>query len=87
MRGDVEVWYKDFDGMAKKVLSPYGDGTSIAGIRGFNGRFSPPYGDGTTMLNLMKKKTAFSPPYGDGTKSIRSIIKFAGVFAPLRGWY
>ena len=27
LRGEVEVWYKDFDGMAKKVLSPYGDGT------------------------------------------------------------
>ena len=28
LRGEVEVWYKDFDGMAKKVLSPYGDGTT-----------------------------------------------------------
>ena len=28
LRGEVEVWYKDFDGMAKKFLPPYGDGTS-----------------------------------------------------------
>ena len=28
LRGEVEIWYKDFDGMAKKFLSPYGDGTS-----------------------------------------------------------
>ena len=27
LRGEVEVWYKDFDGMAKKFLSPYGDRT------------------------------------------------------------
>lgn len=27
LRGEVEIWYKDFDGMAKKFLSPYGDGT------------------------------------------------------------
>ena len=27
LRGEVEIWYKDFDGMAKKFLPPYGDGT------------------------------------------------------------
>lgn len=49
--------------------------------------FSPPYGDGTATFDIETTNTEFSPPYGDGTKSIRSIIKFAGVFAPLRGWY
>lgn len=47
LRGKVEIWYKDFDGMAKKFSPPYGDGTFeehgfVIGVR-----FSPPYGDGT----------------------------------------
>ncbi len=67
LRGEVEVWYKDFDGMAKKFLSPYGDGTvSKSFINGRN-RFSPPYGDGTTTVANISGKVKFSPPYGDGT--------------------
>ena len=53
LRGEVEIWYKDFDGMAKKFLSPYGDGTinTIAGIN--SEMFSPPYGDGTVYGALL----------------------------------
>ena len=53
MRGEVEIWYKDFDGMAKKFLSPYGDGTYMDGITKNLYPFSPPYGDGT--LNISQK--------------------------------
>jgi hypothetical protein len=47
LRGEVEIWYKDFDGMAKKFLSPYGDGTIEISRYKFEETFSPPYGDGT----------------------------------------
>ena len=47
LRGEVEVWYKDFDGMAKKFLPPYGDGTMKKKIVKKYAQFSPPYGDGT----------------------------------------
>ena len=45
LRGEVEIWYKDFDGMAKKFLSPYGDGTTIVGLDCEPEMFSPPYGE------------------------------------------
>ena len=67
LRGEVEVWYKDFDGMAKKFLSPYGDGTVYGGFVGRAVSFSPPYGDGTTTVANISGKVKFSPPYGDGT--------------------
>ena len=67
LRGEVEVWYKDFDGMAKKFLSPYGDGTVYGGFVGRAVSFSPPYGDGTMRSSSLMVRSPFSPPYGDGT--------------------
>ena len=67
MRGEVEIWYKDFDGMAKKFLSPYGDGTYMDGITKNLYPFSPPYGDGTAKPGTLPRIIIFSPPYGDGT--------------------
>ena len=67
LRGEVEVWYKDFDGMAKKFLPPYGDGThQYLQLREFM-TFSPPYGDSTSVLQYGSTILVFSPPYGDGT--------------------
>ena len=50
LRGEVEIWYKDFDGMAKKFLPPYGDGTFSSLEDAVAARFSPPYGDGTVVI-------------------------------------
>ena len=45
LRGEVEIWYKNFDGMAKKFLSPYGDGTLPVNKFHDYFTFSPPYGE------------------------------------------
>ena len=67
LRGEVEIWYKDFDGMAKKFLSPYGDGTYMDGITKNLYPLSPPYGDGTAKPGTLPRIIIFSPPYGDST--------------------
>ena len=80
LRGEVEVWYKDFDGMAKKFLSPYGDGTVYGGFVGRAVSFSPPYGDGTVSKSFINGRNRFSPPYGDGTTTVANIsgkVKFS----------
>ena len=87
LRGEVEIWYKDFDGMAKKVLSPYGDGTDAAGCVDLDAEFLSPYGDGTTFKVNDVFTTLFSPPYGDGTHFNEVATMHEVVFAPLRGWY
>ena len=82
LRGEVEVWYKDFDGMAKKFLPPYGDGTMKKKIVKKYAQFSPPYGDGTRLLCLSMLTLLFSPPYGDGTSGIASRYKMAKLSPP-----
>ena len=84
LRGEVEVWYKDFDGMAKKFLSPYGDGTVYGGFVGRAVSFSPPYGDGTDVLTAYASDKGFSPPYGDGTCTPHC-INFVNEFSPPYG--
>ena len=84
LRGEVEVWYKDFDGMAKKFLSPYGDGTVYGGFVGRAVSFSPPYGDGTMRSSSLMVRSPFSPPYGDGTVS-KSFINGRNRFSPPYG--
>ena len=80
LRGEVEVWYKDFDGMAKKFLPPYGDGTSSCISHATTLAFSPPYGDGTVSKSFINGRNRFSPPYGDGTTTVANIsgkVKFS----------
>ena len=72
LRGEVEVWYKDFDGMAKKFLPPYGDCTNALSPLMISGQFSPPYGDGTKKVEAVCTVAVFSPPYGDGTNMKKS---------------
>ena len=50
LRGEVEIWYKDFDGMAKKFSPPYGDATYTPNGNKLPLLFSPPYGDATKEL-------------------------------------
>ena len=77
LRGEVEVWYKDFDGMAKKFLPPYGDGTQLQPRNDYPWKFSPPYGDGTAIIIVFADAMLFSPPYGDGTLNIsQKIVKW-----------
>ena len=84
LRGEVEVWYKDFDGMAKKFLPPYGDCTNALSPLMISGQFSPPYGDGTVSIDCKVSKDWFSPPYGDGTM-IRKLAGLALLFSPPYG--
>ena len=50
LRGEVEIWYKNFDGMAKKFSPPYGDATYTPNGNKLPLLFSPPYGDATKEL-------------------------------------
>ena len=84
LRGEVEVWYKDFDGMAKKFLPPYGDCTNALSPLMISGQFSPPYGDGTRIEEGGRFCYRFSPPYGDGTKKVEAVCTVA-VFSPPYG--
>ena len=84
LRGEVEVWYKDFDGMAKKFLPPYGDCTNALSPLMISGQFSPPYGDGTRIEEGGRFCYRFSPPYGDGThKRVEQVCTVA--FSPPYG--
>ena len=73
--------------LMRSFLSPYGDGTSTAGIQIGRGLFSPPYGDGTYDREWSEEEIPFSPPCGDGTISLDGEKTASIVFAPLRGWY
>ena len=53
--------------LMRSFLSPYGDGTSTAGIQIGRGLFSPPYGDGIAYTHLDSGLLTFSPPCGDCT--------------------
>ncbi len=84
LRGEVEVWYKDFDGMAKKFLPPYGDGIANDALPKSSFTFSPPWGDCTMYTTAELFIMAFSPPYGDGT-SMRELVARTGLFSPPYG--
>ena len=85
LRGEVEIWYKNFDGMAKKFLSPYGDGTGTASAGGGACPVFAPLWRwywNTGFLALCRQ--VFAPLRGWYLTG-QQIPRLFHVFAPLRG--